>query len=152
MLSPDDRERGGFITGYVAAMMSESYEYRVLCRSDAERSAWVHEVKSQAEALYDRSTDDGRGSSGGDPERGTADDSALVPVGHPHGHAEEEDGISARWSGAEVWCPVQEDGLGLEYPGEVRPATGEGPSLTTLGKWVMYSIPLWLLLTFWLGV
>lgn len=153
MLSPDELEQGGFINGFIAAAKQfDSYGYQIVCSTPEQKQEYVTAMRDRALALYHQEfTHDGTGSRRGDPERRGPHDSGVVQGRDSGGHEEEDHRVSAGWSGSEVWHPLQEDDLGVGDCREVRPASGEGASLSRLGLWVAISIPFWMALTAWLG-
>ena len=153
MLSPDEREQGGFINGFIAAAKSfDSYGYQIVCSTPEQKQEYVTAMRDRAIALYHQEfTHDGTGSRRGDPERRGSHDSGLVSAGDSGRGAEEGHHLSAGWSGSEVWHPVQEDDLGLVHYRQVGAEDREGSTLSPLGVAVALSIPLWMALTAWLG-
>ncbi len=154
MLSPDEREQGGFINGFIAAAKQfDSYGYSIVCSTPEQKQEYVTAMRDRAMALYNQEfVNDGTGSRRGDPERRGSHDSGLVQAGDSRwGEAGQDHPLSAGWSGAEVWHPVQEDDLGVVYPGQVRAEDRQGSPLSPLGIAVALSIPLWMALTAWLG-
>jgi hypothetical protein len=154
MLSPDELEQGGFINGFIAAAKSfDSYGYQIVCSTPEQKQEYVNAMRDRAIALYNQEfTNDGIGSRRGDPERRGPHDSGLVQAGDlGRGEASQDHPLSAGWSGAEVWHPVQEDDLGVVYPSQVRAEDRSGSPLSPLGIAVALSIPLWMALTAWLG-
>lgn len=155
MLSPDELEQGGFINGFIAAAKQfDSYGYQIVCSTPEQKQEYVNAMRDRAIAQFNQEfVNDGTGSRRGDPERRGAHDSGLVQAGDSGGgEAGQDDHLAAGWSGAEVWHPVQEDDLGVVYPGQVRAENREGSPLSWLMVAVVLSIPLWMLLTALLGV